>query len=342
MTTLAGRDPHVELLGITKHFGGAQALNDVTVAIMAGTVDSLVGENGAGSSTLTKICAASSRRTPARSASTVPRSPSAPRGTRWRPHRDDRSGARPVPRLSVEQNVFLGWKLTTRGLPPPRAERRQFDELAKQVGFDVSPVTVTGDPAHRRPAEGRDHVGAARGASMIIMDEPTAALSRQRHRAACTRRFVSLASAGRTVVPHLALPVRGAVTGGQRDDPARRPAHPHRTRPSAETEATLIEGMLGRSLAYRPSRQAPECPGPDAEPLLAVTGMRAPGRAPASTSTVPSGARSSASPAWWARDAASWPTRSSGAAPLSRRPRVRSRTAGRPGGHSGAGPCGTA
>ena len=43
--------------GITKHFGGAQALNDVTVRIMAGTVHSLVGENGAGKSTLSKICA---------------------------------------------------------------------------------------------------------------------------------------------------------------------------------------------------------------------------------------------------------------------------------------------
>ena len=30
------------------------------------------------------------------------------------------------------------------GFLRPRALRRQFDELAKQVGFDVSPVTVTG------------------------------------------------------------------------------------------------------------------------------------------------------------------------------------------------------
>ncbi|GAK61070.1 ABC transporter related [Candidatus Vecturithrix granuli] len=42
---------------IFKHFGGVQALHDVTVAIEAGEVHALLGENGAGKSTLGKILA---------------------------------------------------------------------------------------------------------------------------------------------------------------------------------------------------------------------------------------------------------------------------------------------
>ena len=46
---------HVELKGISKHFGGARALHHVDLAIRTGTVHGLVGENGAGKSTLGKI-----------------------------------------------------------------------------------------------------------------------------------------------------------------------------------------------------------------------------------------------------------------------------------------------
>ena len=46
--------PLVEVRGISKHFGGVRAQQDVSIAFGRGTVHGLVGENGAGKSTLVK------------------------------------------------------------------------------------------------------------------------------------------------------------------------------------------------------------------------------------------------------------------------------------------------
>lgn len=49
------RTPLVEVVGITKKYGGVTALDDVSLKLLAGEVHCLAGENGSGKSTLIKI-----------------------------------------------------------------------------------------------------------------------------------------------------------------------------------------------------------------------------------------------------------------------------------------------
>ena len=153
----------------------------------------------------------------------------APRGARSRDRRD-RSGARARP----------GAQRRRERLPRPGAAdasasstaggcARRFVALAEQAR--VRPRSGSRSSASMRLADQQKVEilrALARGASVIVMDEPTARSVGDRHRPAARRRPPAggIRSHCRA---RLALPRRGARALRHGHDPARRPPHPHRS-----------------------------------------------------------------------------------------------------------------
>ncbi|MGF1626096.1 MAG: sugar ABC transporter ATP-binding protein [Alphaproteobacteria bacterium] len=171
--------PLIECIGIGKTFGGVVALEGVDFTLMPGEVHGLVGENGAGKSTLMKIIAGVHHEY---------------QGT-MRVEGNDvhfRSAREAldagigmvhqelsiVPSLTVAENVFLGVQPVNRlGTVSWREMARRAAEHLHRLGIDVNPKAEAGD----LPLGQQQLVELGRvlfsGARMIILDEPTSALS---------------------------------------------------------------------------------------------------------------------------------------------------------------------
>jgi ribose transport system ATP-binding protein len=174
-----GRSPILELHQITKAFGGVEALRGVDFALSAGEIHGLVGENGAGKSTLMKIIAGVHPEFSGRFVLDG-------RETRFRSVRDARAAGIAMvhqelsvaPDLSVAENVFLGAQPTNRfGLVQWRRMAREAREQLAKFGIDADPLSRLGD----LPIGLQQLIEIARvlssGARIIILDEPTSALS---------------------------------------------------------------------------------------------------------------------------------------------------------------------
>jgi ABC-type sugar transport system ATPase subunit len=170
--------PHVELRAIAKRFGGVQALSGIDLRIERAAIHALVGENGAGKSTLGKILAGVHR--PDEGELVVD-------GLRvdFRSPRDAlRAGITMiaqeptlVPHRSVLENVFLGIEGGTLGVVDERGMHRRFRALVEESGIELSPrrLARTLRVADQQKVEVLRAI--ARDARLVIMDEPTSALT---------------------------------------------------------------------------------------------------------------------------------------------------------------------
>jgi ribose transport system ATP-binding protein len=174
-----GRSPILELQEITKSFGGVEALRGVDFALYAGEIHGLVGENGAGKSTLMKIIAGLHPEFSGRFILDG-------HETRFHSARDAHAAGIAMvhqelsvaPDLTVAENVFLGNQPTNRlGFVQWRRMAREAGEQLARFGIDVNPKSRLGD----LPIGQQQLIEIARvlfsGARIIILDEPTSALS---------------------------------------------------------------------------------------------------------------------------------------------------------------------
>jgi ribose transport system ATP-binding protein len=263
----------VSLRAVSKRFGATQALADVDIDILTGEVHALVGQNGAGTSTLGKVIGGIYQRD---------------EGT-FRAFGRDVAGWSPrlaldsgiamihqelslVPELTVAQNVFLGIEQRRMGLlKGSQADR--FNELNERPGFRLQPGKRVKNLRIADQQKVEILRALARDARLIVMDEPTSALSidEARHLHDVIR---WLRDDGRTVVyvSHFldeVLEVCESVT-------VMRDGHIVRTTAADdETKASLVSGMLGRSMEL--TFPEPPAPRSTAEaPALRVEHLAAP------------------------------------------------------------------
>ena len=171
--------PALELSRVVKSFGAVVALRSGTITLHEGSIHALIGENGAGKSTLVKIIAGLYRRD-----SVEFRLAGEPVDF----HTTAQSKAAGIaviyqeptlfPDLSVTENIFMGRQPTNRfGRIDRKAMRTEALEIFGRLGVTIDPDRVTEGLSIADQQIIEIAKAISLDARVLIMDEPTAALS---------------------------------------------------------------------------------------------------------------------------------------------------------------------
>lgn len=271
--------PLLELRGICKSFPGVKALDDVSLEIRAGEIHMLLGENGAGKSSLMKVlCGAYQADAGTFFHEGRPveiRGPADARKLRIAVIFQEFSL---VPYLSVAQNIFLGREPAGRILGS--IDNRKMLEDARCVlvplGSDIDPSR----PLHELGVAHQQIVEIAKALSqnarVLVMDEPTSALSGREteHLFGVIRR---LKQAGVAII-YISHRLPEVFLLGDRITVLRDGHKVGSIRPDETTIDALIKMMVGRkvdtSYTSTHSRNAPSVVALEVTKLSGSTGIK--------------------------------------------------------------------
>ncbi|MCX7886165.1 MAG: sugar ABC transporter ATP-binding protein, partial [Verrucomicrobiae bacterium] len=177
----------LQVRNLTKTFPGVRALDNVSLDVIAGTVHAVMGENGAGKSTLMKIVAGLEK----------PDSGEVHCNGRVAMIHQELT---PFRELSVAENIFMG-QHPTRGFGwvDKRAMRREAARLLQQLGVPLEPSRPVRTLGFAQMQIVEIAKALARRADLIIMDEPTSAIS-EREAGALFNIIAGLKQRGATII----------------------------------------------------------------------------------------------------------------------------------------------
>lgn len=168
----------IEMRGITKRFGGVTANKSINLNIPANTIHSIVGENGAGKSTIMKILYGFY---------------TADEGEIWidgqrreirNPHDAIALGLGMVhqhfmlvPPMTVAENIVLGAEPGNAVKIDFKQAEARINQLSKDFGFDIDPRKRIEQLSVGQQQRVEVLKALYRGARILILDEPTAVLT---------------------------------------------------------------------------------------------------------------------------------------------------------------------
>jgi len=179
MTTGESHPVGLRIIGGTKVYPGTVALKSVDFELRMGAVNVLVGENGAGKSTMMKVIAGVEQLTEGRIEMD---------GEEVRFNSTDdaeRHGIGMIfqelnlfPNLTVAENIFMAHEKTRYGFDiDAEGQRAETRRLMKRLEHNIDPDTLVGDLKVGQQQIVEIAKSLARKAKILILDEPTSALS---------------------------------------------------------------------------------------------------------------------------------------------------------------------
>ncbi|BBI31522.1 sugar ABC transporter ATP-binding protein [Cohnella abietis] len=174
------REHVVVMKGIEKHFSGVHALNNCQFDLLPGEVHALVGENGAGKSTMMKILTGVYQKDGGEiilrgKSVQLPDTKASQKLGISMIHQE----LNLAPDLTVAQNIFIGRepRKAIRIFLDDKEMNKQAAVLLRQMNLDIEPTTLVSELTVAKQQMVEIVKAISYDSQVLIMDEPTAALS---------------------------------------------------------------------------------------------------------------------------------------------------------------------
>jgi len=172
------KDNVLEIRNLVKVYPGVKAVNDVSFDIMRNTIHCLVGENGAGKSTLIKILTGAIPRTSGKVFLNGEEYESrSPKDAKHKGISTLFQELNVVDQLSIADNLTLGMEDTTFGFLRKTDKIKKMEAVLKDLEPSIDPNQLVSTLSVAKKQIIEIAKAVASDADIIIMDEPTAAIS---------------------------------------------------------------------------------------------------------------------------------------------------------------------